>query len=192
MNRLFPPPSPACSGRPGLRGFQKIHCKRPAPRCPQIWQARVCVRTDREGNLLVVENESWVEVDLDSPILNGKTVTELQAANAHSLALCSDGSIANWSFRQYWIARQWRHSQQQCPGGCRGIRHRQRQKIHRAGQWPERQPRHGPHCNSTFPRLHVGTLPATPAKCSEISSRNQAANRHPHHEFSILTALPRQ
>ncbi len=29
-------------------------------------------------------------------ILNGKTVTALQAANAHSMALCSDGSIASW------------------------------------------------------------------------------------------------
>ena len=28
--------------------------------------------------------------------LNGKTVTAIQAANAHSLALCSDGSIASW------------------------------------------------------------------------------------------------
>ncbi|MEI7954768.1 MAG: cadherin-like beta sandwich domain-containing protein [Verrucomicrobiota bacterium] len=28
--------------------------------------------------------------------LHGKTVTALQAANAHSLALCSDGSIASW------------------------------------------------------------------------------------------------
>ena len=28
--------------------------------------------------------------------LNGKTVTALQAANAHCLALCSDGSIASW------------------------------------------------------------------------------------------------
>ena len=28
--------------------------------------------------------------------LNGKAVTAIQAANAHSLALCSDGSIASW------------------------------------------------------------------------------------------------
>jgi len=47
------------------------------------------------GNNSTTDSSMPVAVTLTG-ILNGKTVTSLQAANAHSLALCSDGSIASW------------------------------------------------------------------------------------------------
>jgi alpha-tubulin suppressor-like RCC1 family protein len=47
------------------------------------------------GNDNNTDSSMPVEVTL-AGILNGKMVTSLQAANAHSLALCSDGSIASW------------------------------------------------------------------------------------------------
>jgi alpha-tubulin suppressor-like RCC1 family protein len=47
------------------------------------------------GNNSTADATMPVAVNL-SPALNGKTITGLRGANAHSLALCSDGSIASW------------------------------------------------------------------------------------------------
>jgi hypothetical protein len=47
------------------------------------------------GNNTTADANAPVAITL-SPALIGKTVIALQAANAHSMAICSDGSIASW------------------------------------------------------------------------------------------------
>ncbi|MEI6654205.1 MAG: cadherin-like beta sandwich domain-containing protein [Verrucomicrobiota bacterium] len=47
------------------------------------------------GNSGTVDANAPIAIAL-APVLTGKTVVALQAANAHSLAICSDGSIASW------------------------------------------------------------------------------------------------
>jgi alpha-tubulin suppressor-like RCC1 family protein len=47
------------------------------------------------GNNSTADTNAPVIVTL-SPVLSGKTVIALQGANAHSLALCSDGTLASW------------------------------------------------------------------------------------------------
>lgn len=47
------------------------------------------------GNNNTADANAPVIVTL-APVLSGKTVIALEAANAHSLALCSDGTLASW------------------------------------------------------------------------------------------------